>query len=143
MLNKLILTLIFTLTLSPIFAQLSTEQEERVKNAAQRFSETLSSLAENPTDDNTLNEILEELFINNAARQVYDDLLNGENYTPLMNYLTKVRDQKGQMRIQFSNFRYWYMLIAGRQIAAVQVDKFILCESIYSIFSQLLDLSLS
>lgn len=123
MLHKLIATLIFAFVLYPVFAQLTTNQEERVKGVTKRFTEQLSSLAKNPTDDKAFNEIVEELFINNASRQVYDDFLNGENYTPLMNYLTKVRDQRGQMSIQFSNFRYWYMLITGRELAAVQVDK--------------------
>ena len=124
MLKKLYLSLLILLLGSAprvMLAQLTPTQEATVKQTAQRYTELLQRLGRDHNDSDAFEELVSQVFVSGA--RVYDDFLEGEVMDEHMVYLGKVREYRGQLQLQFSNYRYRYKRQHGMNFGIVQVTK--------------------
>ena len=106
---------------SQTLAQLTKDQEKTVKTTVKNYTSLLQRLGQDHNDIEAFESLASEVFVSGA--RVYDDFLDGEVMDEFIVYLGKIRDYRGQLKLSFNDFHYYYKRQHGINFGIVQIVK--------------------
>ena len=113
---------IVLLTIQVGYAQLSTTQQQLVKDKTTEYCRLLEHLATSPNDAETFLKIV-DLFGDATNNMVYNDLIPGERKKPFMEYITMVRNLEGTVNFSYGTPQYYYTEQFGTFFGLAEVSK--------------------
>ena len=105
-------------TLNYCYAQLTNDQYKLISKSAKNYFSRIKTLSRDPDNVFILNELAANTFYANA--QVIDDFLKGDSLINYMVYLNKVREFEGQLLINSSDYKYYYINKSSNSLGVVE-----------------------
>ena len=118
---KLLILLIVSVP-TTLFAQLSSQQQQTIKEKTTQYCRLLERMVSEPNDAETL-ETLVSLFNDPTNNLVYNDLIPGENRIPFMEYVTVIRSLGGTTTFHFGAPALYYQEFNGYLFGMGKVEK--------------------